>query len=48
MGGRDSQFDRGAFLVDAGRTLAAMDNLTGGKADRVQILRAMELAREDT
>jgi len=47
MGSQDTEFHRSACLIDARGTLTAMDDLTGGEADRVQILRATELARED-
>ena len=47
MGSQDTEFHRSAFLIDARGPLTAMDDLTGGETDRVQILRAMELARED-
>ena len=47
MGSQDTEFHRRAHLIDARRALTAMDNLTGGEADRVQILGAMELTRED-
>ena len=43
MGGHDTKFHRRACLIDACGALTAMDKLTGGEADRVQILRAVEL-----
>ena len=48
MGRQDTKFHRRAYLIDARGALTAMDDLTGGETDRVEILRAMELAREDT
>ncbi len=48
MGSQDTQFHRRACLIDARGALTAMDDLTGGEADGVQILRATELARENT
>src|SRR5512141_2003894 len=48
MSRQDSKFHRRAGLIDARGALTAVDNLTGGEADRIQILRAMELARENT
>jgi hypothetical protein len=34
-----------AFLIHAGGTLAAMDDLSGGKTHRVQVFRSSELTR---
>ena len=47
MGRQDTKFYHRANLIDARGTLTAMDNLTGGETDRVQILRATELARKN-
>jgi hypothetical protein len=44
MGGHDTKFHRGAYLIDARGPFTAVDNLTGGETDGVQILRTMELA----
>src|SRR6185437_12842981 len=44
MGGGNTQFDGRPFLVDGGGAFTAVDDLSGGRADCVQILRASELA----
>lgn len=38
MGSQNTEFHRGAFLIDARGALTAMDDLTGWEADRIQIL----------
>ena len=48
MGRHDTKFHRSPGLIDAGGALTAMDDLAGWETDRVQILRATELAGEDT
>src|SRR5437660_12252011 len=47
MGSQHTEFHRSACTIDARGTLTAMDDLTGGETDRVEILRAMELTRDD-
>ena len=43
-----AEFDRRPFLIDARGALAAMDNLPGREANRVEILGATELAGKDS
>src|SRR5262245_52141795 len=48
MGCQDTNLYCRAGLIDARGTLATMDDLAGGETNCVQILRAAELAREDS
>ena len=47
MGRHDTKFHSSARLIDTRGTLTTMNDLTRGETDGIQILRAMELARED-